>query len=119
MAANVTTMKGGTINITLAGDVDWEWDSATEIASAPQLNDLRHLKGLFIHSISFDPNAAGDKVSIRECAIDGPVIFHASGSDTYDQRSIDFRGAFIRGIYIDKDDVTSDSDAATVRIILA
>jgi hypothetical protein len=119
MTANTTTMKGRTIHIVLAGDVDWSWNSSTEITSAPQLDDLSALNGLFVDSITFDPNAAGDKVSVRENSLSGPIIFHASGGDTYDQRTKYFYGKEFNGLFIDKDDVTSDSDAASVSIILA
>ena len=119
MAANTTTMQGRTLHIVLAGDVDWEWNSATEIASVPQLNELSALGRIYIDSITFEPNAAGDKVKIREGSLTGPIFFEASGGDTYDQRSKYFYGKDFQGIFIDKDDTTSDSDAASVIIILA
>lgn len=119
MTANTTAMAGRTLNITLAGDVDWSWDSSTEIASIPALAEYSALGRIFIESITFEPNATSDKVSIREASLSGPIFFHASGGDSYDQRTVYFHGKDFRGIYIDKDDVTSDSDAARVLIVLA
>ncbi len=118
MAANTTIMSGSTINITLAGDVDWAWDSVTEIASVPQLKQLSNLGYLFIDSIEYNPNAPDDTISIREIGLDGPVIYYASGQDTHDQRLRDFNGSKVNGIYIDKDDVASYDDGATVIIRL-
>jgi len=119
MAANVTTMSGRTINITLSGDVDWAWDSATERASVPQLKELNALKRLFIDSILFEPAAIDDKVSIREKSLTGPIFFHRSGQDTYDQRIQYFDGKAFEGIYIAASDVISDEDGAYLIIILA
>ena len=119
MTANTTTMKNTTLNITLTADVDWEWDSATEIASVPQFNELSKLGCLFIESMEFEPNAAGDKISVREGSLTGPVIFHASAEDTYAQKIHYFNGAKVDGLYIDKDDVTSDSDAAMLILRIA
>lgn len=117
--ANTTVMQGTVLSITLDGSTDWEWDSSTEITSVPGLKELSDRGKLFIKSISFDPNAAGDAVSIRGDSLTGPVYFHASGGDTYDQRTQNYDGAEFNGIYIEADDVTSDSSSAKVIIVIA
>ena len=119
MAANVTTMGGRTINILLKADVDWSWDSATEIASVPAFKELSALGHIYLYSITFEPNAAWDVVLVREVSLTGPVFCNLSGQDTYDQRTQYYHGKSFRGLYIDKDDVVSDSDAATLIITLA
>ena len=119
MAANTTTMQGRTLHIVLAGDVDWAWNSATEIASVPQLAQLSALGRIFIDSITFEPNAAGDQVKIREGSLTGPIFFERSGQDSYDQRTQYFGGKDFQGIFIVAANVTSTTDLASVQIILA
>ena len=119
MAANVTTMQGRTLHIVLFGDVDWAWNSTTEIASVPQLSQLSALGRIFIDSITFRPSATADKVTIRECSLTGPTIFHRISADVYDYEPKYFGGKSFEGLFIAAADTTSNDNTAYVEIILA
>jgi len=114
--ANTTSIDGRTIEITLDGSTDWEWDSATEIAAAPELSELS--KGrLWVHSIVFKPSAADDKVAIREGGIAGTKMFDVICVDAYDEKVMYFDRDF-DGLYIDASDITSSSSAKVTIVMM-
>jgi hypothetical protein len=121
MTANTTTFAGNTINITLTADADWGLDSSTELAAETDLVDIAKLVkgGIPIDSIEFCGTHKDDKVTIRECSTSGQIIFKARyNSYTQYMPITKYFNSPVRGIYIDKDDVASDDDAAMVIIRL-
>jgi hypothetical protein len=114
--ANATTINGRTISITLDGATDWSWDSATELADAPEFAELAAGTRIWIHSIAFNPSAASDAVAVREGSLTGNKIFNVSCADANDQK-IEYYDTDFQGLYIAAADVTSSS-SATLEIIM-
>ena len=117
--ANTTNIAGRTLTILLDGSTDWSWDSSTEIAAAPELDELSEGGYLYLHSISFDPVQQADAVKVREVSLSGPIFYNRSGVDAYDQRTKLFHDKGYRGIFIANGDVTSTGGGAILTIILA
>jgi len=88
--ANATIINGRTIQVTLDGSTDWVWDSATEKAQAPELNELAIGDRIWVKSISFRPGATDDKIIVREGSLSGAGMFSHIAATAYDTKTQEY-----------------------------
>lgn len=103
--ANVTTMTGSTITITLDGTTDWVWSTDTPFPN-----------GLAIKYIHFHPSGANDVMIVHEQSVDGAEIFRAKCSGDTDDRIHYLDGDWKRPV-IDASDCTLGT-AANARVTI-
>lgn len=106
--ANVTTVKGNTIEITWTGAVT-NWLFATELSQFAGT-------GIKIKNIEFHPSGA-DTFRIREGSLTGPSLFRGITTANTDERVIDFGDGIWSKPFIAAADQTFDT-FANVSVII-